>query len=212
MSSQNMPNFETDPQLLARQKKSRLKFLGIVLVCLSPVLLSYFAYYVWKPEDRKNYGDLIEPQRPAGGLAMTQLDGKPLSVDAFRKRFVVVSVEEASCNEACVKRQFFLRQVHAMTGRDRERVERVWIIPTQPGATPDKPSAKRIAANEGVYIAYANRDVLAKLLPPAAGHALNDHLFVIDVQGNLMMRWPVNPDPYKVKKDLMVLLKAAGVR
>ena len=39
-----------------------------------------------------------------------------------------------------------------------------------------------------------------------------EHIFLIDVQGNLMMRFPKEPDPYKVKKDLMTLLKAATVR
>ena len=35
----------------------------VLLVCASPVVASYFAYYVVKPEGRRNFGELIDPQR-----------------------------------------------------------------------------------------------------------------------------------------------------
>ena len=45
----------------------------------------------------------------------------------------------------------------------------------------------------------------------AAGHAgdtqLTDHIFLVDPNGNLMMRFPKNPDPAKIKNDLAKLLK-----
>ena len=36
----------------------------VLLVCAAPVIASYFTYYVVRPEGRRNYGELIEPQRP----------------------------------------------------------------------------------------------------------------------------------------------------
>ena len=35
----------------------------VLLVCAAPVIASYFTYYVIRPDGRRNYGELIEPQR-----------------------------------------------------------------------------------------------------------------------------------------------------
>ena len=45
-------------------------------------------------------------------------------------------------------------------------------------------------------------------LKPAAGHQLNEHLFLIDPVGRWMLRSPADLDPSKFKKDLDRLVKA----
>jgi hypothetical protein len=39
----------------------------------------------------------------------------------------------------------------------------------------------------------------------------SSHLWLIDPLGNLMMRFPSDPDPAKMKKDILKLLKASRV-
>jgi hypothetical protein len=201
-----------DSPTQASRATQRFKFFGIVLVCLAPVILSYAAYYFWKPEKRNNYGDLIEPQRPTHGLVLTGFDSKPFNIEMFRKRFVMVQVQNPECDETCAKQLYLSRQVHAMVGRDRERIERLLLIPTPSGQPPKALAEPLKGAHPDLTVAYADPASLNRLLPPAAGNALKDHIFLIDVQGNLMMRFNADPDPYKIKKDLMVLLKAASVR
>ncbi|MDP3708373.1 MAG: hypothetical protein Q8R56_09825, partial [Polaromonas sp.] len=36
----------------------RWKMLAVLLVCASPVIASYFTYYVIRPEGRRNFGEL----------------------------------------------------------------------------------------------------------------------------------------------------------
>jgi hypothetical protein len=211
-SSQHAPTRETE---VRQRRVQRLKFLGIAMVCLAPVIFSYAFYYLRTPSKTSNYGQFIEPQRPAQGLKLTQLDGKPLAIDSFRKRFIMVTTDQANCDEQCAKRLYTGRQIHAMTGKERERIERLWIIPkdAQTNATTTLvPDPKLLAAHEGLIVAYADGDALKKLLPIGNDSTTKEHIFLIDVQGNLMMRFPKEPDPYKVKKDLMTLLKAATVR
>jgi hypothetical protein len=43
------------------------------------------------------------------------------------------------------------------------------------------------------------------------GGNVNDHLYLIDPLGNLMMRFPKNADPKKVAKDISKLLKASAI-
>jgi hypothetical protein len=231
-SSQNKPTMQTDSangssqdvlaqkvqvqEVQTRQTRiQRLKFLGIALVCLAPVIFSYAFYYLRTPSKTSNYGMFIEPQRPAQDLKLTLLDGKPLAIDSFRKRFIMVTTDQANCDEQCAKRLYTGRQIHAMTGKERERIERLWIIPKDPQTnttTAVVPDPKILAAHEGLIVAYADTDALKKLLPIGNDSTTKEHIFLIDVQGNLMMRFPKEPDPYKVKKDLMTLLKAATVR
>ena len=45
---------------------------------------------------------------------------------------------------------------------------------------------------------------------PAAG-ALTDHLYVVDPRGNLMMRYPRDPEPSRMQKNLQHLLKVSKI-
>ena len=46
-----------------RARHGRWKMLGVLLICAAPVVASYFTYYVIRPEGRRVYGELINPQR-----------------------------------------------------------------------------------------------------------------------------------------------------
>jgi hypothetical protein len=53
---------------------------------------------------------------------------------------------------------------------------------------------------------------LAKWLQPQSGHALQDHLYLVDPLGNWMMRFPPQIDTQgavKVRRDLDRLLRAS---
>ena len=54
---------------------------------------------------------------------------------------------------------------------------------------------------------------LAQWLQPAAGHALAEHLYVVDPMGNWMMRFPAGIDAAaaaRAKRDLERLLRASA--
>ncbi len=46
-----------------RTRAGRLRLLLVFALCAAPVVASYLAYYVVKPQARSNYGTLIEPPR-----------------------------------------------------------------------------------------------------------------------------------------------------
>ena len=48
-------------------------------------------------------------------------------------------------------------------------------------------------------------------LPVPQGGNVTDHFYMIDPLGNLMMRWPKDPDANKIKKDIIKLLKASSI-
>ncbi len=46
-----------------RTRMGRWKMIAMLLICASPVIASYLTYYVIRPEGRRVYGELIQPQK-----------------------------------------------------------------------------------------------------------------------------------------------------
>lgn len=208
-NSQANPTQASAPALSAQQQQSgRIKFLLILLVCASPLLLSYLTYYVIKPGGRTNYGALIDPRDhpvpPALGL--TGLDGKPASLAAYQGKWVMLQSGPSDCQDACKKDLFAMRQLRLMQGKEMERLARVWLI-TDPAPL----DTMVIREFDGTDMLRAPAAALKAWLPVEAGDSAAGHLYLIDPRGHLMMRFPKNPDPSKVKKDIGKLLKASAI-
>ena len=190
----------------ARFRHARLKLLGVLLVCAAPVIASYLAYYVVPPSGRTNYGTLIEPQRPVPELRVSGLDGAPARFASLLGQWVLLHVDAGACDAACSAKLFALRQHRTMTGKERDRVERAWLVTD--AATP---SADLLREYEGTVVLRADPAELAALLPVEPGRRAEDYLYVVDPLGNLMMRFPADGDPAKIRKDISRLLKASRI-
>ena len=185
--------------------------IAVLLVCAAPVIASYFTYYVIRPEGRRNYGELITPQRPLPAVATTDLNGKPGELALLKNQWLLINVAGAACDAACQQRLYFQRQLRESLGKGKDRLERVWLIPDTPGAA-SIDARLRPALAEATVLRVA-ADVLAQWLPAAEGQRIEDHLYVVDPLGNLMLRFPANMDAAgaaKAKRDLDRLLRASG--
>ncbi|HJV87951.1 MAG TPA: cytochrome C oxidase subunit I [Noviherbaspirillum sp.] len=183
------------------------KLLAILAVCIAPVVGSYLAYYVIKPQGRTNYGELIDPRDyPVPALDAVMLDGRPVSLDAYRGKWIMLQVSDAECNASCQKKLYDMRQLRLAQGKDMDRIERVWLI------TDDKPLETMLMREyDGTHLLRVKPAALKSWLPAEAGTTSADHIYMIDPLGNLMMRFPKDADPNKIKKDLAKLLKASRI-
>jgi hypothetical protein len=190
----------------------RLKMLAVLAVCAAPVVASYFTYYVVRPEGRRNHGDLIEPQRPLPALSAASLDGKPVPLPTLRGQWLLVSVAGGGCGATCEKNLYLQRQLRESLGKDKDRIDWVWLVsdkaPVRPALLPALLQATVLRVDEAQ---------LAQWLAPAPGQALSDHLYLVDPRGHWMMRFPSLPpnEPQAVsaksiKRDLDRLLRAAA--
>lgn len=193
----------------ARIISGRLRLLWVLLACAAPVVASYLTYYVIRPEGRTNYGTLIDPSRtwPAD-LAMRALDGSTVPASALRGQWMLVAVGESACQGVCEQHLYMQRQLREMLGRERDRVDRVWLITDQ--GSPPTALRNAIEATGPVWMLRVDPASLARWLTPAEGQSLGDHLYVIDPMGQWMMRMPAEPTPQKVKRDLDRLLRASS--
>lgn len=199
------------PGAPAQQRKlsGRWKMLAVLLMCAAPVLASYFTYYVVRPEGRRNYGELIAPTRALPDASATALDGSVNNLRSLKGQWLLLSVAGGACDTACEKRLYFQRQLRESLGREKDRVDRIWLI------TDDAPVAAALlpqvsAAPVGAYALRVNPSVVSQWLQPAPGQQLQDHLYLVDPVGNWMLRFPPDMEPTKAKRDLERLLRAAA--
>lgn len=193
------------PDTSAATRAGRWKMLLLLLVCASPVIASYFTYYVIRPEGRRNYGELIDPQRPLPDLVGTDPSGRLVPLTQLKNQWLFVSVADSACDDACQKHLFLQRQLRETLGKDKDRLDWVWLRTGSPALS--EPLKQATAAATVLHVDAA---ALATWLQPAAGQRLEDHLYVVDPIGNWMMRFPAQADPKQVKRDLDRLLRASA--
>jgi cytochrome oxidase Cu insertion factor (SCO1/SenC/PrrC family) len=187
--------------------RGRWKMLAVLAVCAAPVLASYFTYYVIKPTTHNNYGTLVDPRSyPIPPLASTTLDGRPEGLDKYKGKWIMLKVGGGECAQACQKQLFTMRQERLMQGKEMDRIERVWLVT-------DREPLETILIREydGMHMLHAEPAAVAKWLPVDPGTKAEDHIYLIDPLGNLMMRFPADPDPRKMYKDVNKLLKASSI-
>jgi cytochrome oxidase Cu insertion factor (SCO1/SenC/PrrC family) len=169
----------------------RLKLLLIAVACAAPMVLATLTYYFdWAPGNAGNYGELIPP--------------KPLSaklLEPLRGKWVLVMFDTAACDAYCQRKLYFMRQTRKAQGKHQHRLERLWLV-----TDGSKPSLGLISAIEGTHIVPAE-PVLTENFPGER----ESHIYLIDPLGNLMLRFPREPDPKLIIKDLQRLLKYSGV-
>lgn len=191
-----------------RTRHGRWKMLVVMLVCAAPVIASYFMYYVVRPEGRRNFGELIDPQRPIPSLTGRTLDGKSVALPSLQGQWLLVSVSGGACDAHCERHLYLQRQLREGLGKDKDRLDWVWLIPD------DAPVRDALApALQQATVLRVDGAQLAQWLAPAAGARLSDHLYVVDPVGHWMMRFPPGSDnafAAKVRKDLERLMRASA--
>jgi hypothetical protein len=205
----NAPDLADSAQALQRRTRlGRIKMLLVLLVCASPVVASYLAYYVFKPGARTNYGDLILPTRAMPALQLQTLDGKPVPAKSLQGQWLLLVVGPSRCDDACEKRLFMQRQLREMLGRERDRMDKLWLLTDGQPLAPALQAA--LSAAPATTVLRADAAEVAAWLAPAQGQALQDHLYLVDPMGEWMLRLPAGADPSKAKRDLERLMRAAA--
>lgn len=185
--------------------RNRWLLVLLISICIAPVLLSYLSYYVIKPKGAStNYGQLIQPQRPIPqslkGIDFTQNE---IALTSLIGKWWLISFDSTlECNSYCQQKLFYMRQIQATQGVQRERLQTLWLK-NNTGHLPD-----RFKEN------YPNIKVLSVQLADISNWLtidndtqIDQYLYLIDPFGNLMMKFPKSPDPSKIKKDITKLLK-----
>jgi hypothetical protein len=183
-------------------KKTRKILLLLGAISLAPFVASILLYYFWKPQTFTNYGELVRVT-PLAEVAMIDREGAVFRFDQLRGKWVFLMVDSADCDQYCQSKLYLMRQIRLTQGKYRDRIERLWLIPDgrQPAATVE-------SEYQGTRQFRGDARPVLRLLP-ARGSA-RDHIYVVDPFGNLMMRFPRDADPQRMKQDITKLVKVSS--
>ncbi len=216
--------------------RTRTPLVLIVLISLAPVLAAVVAYFNpdWRPDGSVAYGTLIEPQRPipaSTALQATTLDGKPFDVASLKGKWLLITADGGDCQDACARKLFILRNSHASQGKNVERLARVWFITDDAPVPervleaykgtimlrvqPEQLKAFLLAESASVSTGTSTHTTGASVVTPSvtvpassnvAAKALAEPMWIIDPHANLMMQYPANAEPEKVRTDIRKLV------
>lgn len=202
-----IPASQVDKQAVdARTRRGRIQMILLLLACAAPVIASYLAYYVFKPEGGKtNYGTLIQPPQAI----------KPawLNIPLNGKWTLLVSRSASECrkgNDACIEILYLMRQVRLALGKEKNRLQLIWVVSDRLPVDPEIQKAYD-QENAGFYIVPApdpknDTEWLAWLNQQNLGTGIQ----LIDPSGEKMMVFPdktSSSDFVKIRKDIERLLK-----
>ena len=211
MSSGTLASPDTEPVgpvPPALRRRARRTLLLLALVCVLPVLASYFMFYVWQPQGRENNGALLQlTPLPQSGLP--GLGGQPALTRAeLEGRWTLVVAAPAACDAACARALYVSRQARIAQAKEMERVGRLWLV--SDGAEPAADHLPGTSVADELRIARADAAWLAALPQLAPGTIL-----LVDPLGNVMMRFDDRADATAaaraLTKDLQRLLKYSAL-
>lgn len=183
-------------------KSARRTLLILTAITALPMVAAWLMYFFFPPSGHNSYGTLLQV-RPVPEVALVGADGKPFYLKDLRGKWVLINVESAACTERCQYNLFAVRQARIMQNREKPRVERVWLVTD--GAAVDPKGASLM---DGARIIRTTGDASAVLAGEAATQG---RAYLIDPLGNLVLRFPDQPEPKKIAKDLKRLLKASNI-
>lgn len=207
MNSQPNNSSETtlSAERLAKQKAGRRTFLLINFMFFGPLAVAMFLYFSgmnWRPEGSTEHGQLLLPPQTIPNIILREAtDSNPKK--QLRGVWTLVYAGPGECPEICKQRLTELRQMRLGFGKDMKRLQNVFLSTSgsvdKSYMTVELPQLFAIdteAASESV-------SVIENPLP--------GEVYVVDPQGNLMMRFNGDESIENIKKDLKKLLKLSQI-
>jgi len=214
MSVHELPDVIHQGELIEK-RGSRWVMWMVLMVCAAPVLMSYLTYYVIRPQARSVKGELIEPARSLPDINAIQEDASQLNLLSLKGQWLLISVDSGSCDQACQDRLYIQRQLIVSLGKERERVDWVWMVKDQaPIAQEIKP-----ALVQARILRVPQAALRSWLLNESEGQEkkeadrLEDYFYLVDPMGQLMERFKAGQgreSALHVKKDMDRLLRASS--
>lgn len=202
-----IPASQVDRQAVdARTRRGRIQMILLLLACAAPVIASYLAYYVFKPEGGKtNYGTLIQPPQA--------INPSWLDISFSRKWTLLVARPASECrkgNDACVELLYLMRQVRLALGKEKNRVQLVWVVSDRLPVDPDIKQAYDPETAGFIIVPAPDPKNSTAWLTWLNQQNLGSGIQLIDPSGEKMMVFPdkaESKDFVRMRKDLDRLLK-----
>jgi hypothetical protein len=167
---------------------ARAKAALVAALFVLPIVASFVAYRFLRPAPTANYGELLLPPAQLGARAF----------EGQRGRWILIAADSGDCADACQRKLHAMRQVRLALGRNASRVARVLVNDDARQANPNLAADTGLEVSRGVAV------------PPGASND-RSHIYLADPHGNVILRWPADPDLRRMYQDIDRLLKASQI-
>lgn len=179
---------------------NRKPFLWVMLLSASPFVLATLFYLFWKPVTINTVGVFLAPKAALTAPDLRDIGGLPASLQQSRGRWLLLMATQKRCETVCISTLYRIRQVRAAQGQYMDRIQRVWL------ATSGDDGEYRNAEADGVAVRFDPEGQLLDQLP--VGEAgLDGAVYLIDPNGNLVMRYDATVDPVKMIREITRIIK-----
>lgn len=202
-----------------RRSRPLWVMVSIILVFVLPFIFAKYLLNENMIGESLSYGHLITPSFDITKFALFNKDNQPLNnalLQAYQSpnatrttgKWLLLYVHPSACNKRCQKEFTALRQLQKAQGKNQKRLRR-GMLSFNAGIHRALHSAYPKA-----YFLHTSRKDFLRILEKAthlnAAKLINITLLV-DPNGNVMMRYPQNPDFSKMFKDVKRLLKVSQI-
>lgn len=209
---------------------AKLKLTFLLLITLLPIALATWYFRVSLESDgvgTTNKGVLVSPLLELTQLRLQTRQGEPAyrsfdelvagvdPADYDPRPWQLLFFSTADCDEACIERLYFLRQIHIRLGKESERVQRVLVLADPAGR--DLPEAVQGTLAEqqpDLRVVRGDAEHLQGILAPTAPgrEPLRDHyIYVADPVGNIMLYWTPDNTLEEIYSDIDKLLDQSSL-
>ncbi|CAG0878777.1 unnamed protein product [Cyprideis torosa] len=157
------------------------------------------------------HGELIHPAVPLEPFVLEEVSAGQFNEESLTGVWSMLTVSDGPCDEVCQKNLYHMRQVRLSVAQNMDRVQRVILIENND----DLPEEVRLQ-HEGLRIVSGSTEQLSFLLDQIKRAEselplVSQAIYLIDPNGNLMMRFANDQDPKGMLKDLKHLLKVSRI-
>lgn len=185
------------------QRSFRVNLVLIFAVFAIPLIAAYLSFFVWPPQGRLNYGELLEPKL-IPDVALNNAEGKSFPLGNLRGKWIMLTIDSGDCDKVCNQKLFLMRQIRISMTKEMNRIERVLVL-----SGDAKLTAATLKEYPGMHVLSGANQALLNTFSGVPNVA--DYIFLVDPVGQVMMRYARNPDPAGIRRDLSRLLSVSQV-
>ena len=152
-------------------------------------------------------GELIHPAQPISAFSLNTDDQSIFDFDHFNGKWTYILYQKQRCDLECEASLFKLRQARLATGRDSNRVQTILAYPKDQDFTIEQTILTR---NHLVKVgSLAELQISKEVKQPEELKA--GYVYLVDPNGNLMMKYDHMATSRGLLKDIKKLLKISNI-
>lgn len=186
------------------RRTNQFKLIGIFAIAGIPVVMAMLMYFgnFAVPSGKTNKGVLLDSPMALSDLGFER-DARNLYMVNDGK-WLIMQTGFGACEESCKEMLFNARQVNVLMGREQERVGRLFVG-TPESLTPN------ISEEYPMLQTQQAAGALESFYQKAGLTDQSWHLWIVDPNGNIILRYDGTHSGYDLRDDLKKLLKLSNI-